>query len=415
LLSESKASAIIISHDRRFLDRVTTETWEIEGERIRSYPAPYTQAKALRAERVKSEGRAYQLQQSDISRQEEFIRRYGAGQRARQAQGRLKRLERLERLDRPEDQLRAMALDFPAAEKPGRKILGVRRLAAGFGLRTLFQELSFEVDRGEVIGIAGPNGSGKTTLLRVLSGEVEPIAGEFGWGDRVRKGLLMQEEEFPEPESTALDFIRSCAPQKKDQQLRNLLAAMLYTADSVHKPASILSGGERKRLMLTRLLMQGNNVLLFDEPTNHLDLPSREAVELALSMFEGTIFIVSHDRYFLDLLADRMIWIEDGEWHLTEGGAAEALDQRAKRKAAAKALFVPEPAPKEKKAASSARLATADLEAKIIGCEERIRAIDERFTDPKASCDPAVSRKNRAERAVATSELAALEAEYKGR
>jgi ATP-binding cassette subfamily F protein 3 len=165
--------------------------------------------------------------------------------------------------------------------------------------------------------------------------------------------------------------------------------------------------------MLTRLLMQGNNVLLFDEPTNHLDLPSREAVELALSMFEGTIFIVSHDRYFLDLLADRMIWIEDGEWHLTEGGAADALDQRAKRKAVAKALFVPEPAPKEKKAASPARLSTADLEAKIIGFEERIRAIDERLTDPKS--DPVASRKNRAERAVATSELAALEAEYKGR
>jgi ATP-binding cassette subfamily F protein 3 len=425
-LIDSKASAVLVSHDRAFLDRLSHETWEIEFGKFHQYPAPYTRARFLRDERIKAAKREYDNQAAFIDKEAEYIRRYGAGQRARQAAGRLKRLERLDRLQRPDERARVMDLNLSAGESPGAKILKVQDLSAGYGDRVLFKDLNLELARGEVIGVAGPNGAGKSTFLKVLLGELEPRSGVAQWGGRVRKGTLSQHERFDDENTTPYQYLRAADPMRTEQQLRNLLGAMLFIGNDVDKPVRVLSGGERKRLMLTRLLIEGNNVLLLDEPTNHLDVPSREALELALAVYEGTLIVVSHDRYFVDQIADRMLWIENGEAHLTEGGFAVALDKREKRRALAAAA--PKPDPSKKPVVASApppppaaprsaysKLKTEELERRIMAAEERIKRLQEAFTRPEVYLSAEKTRDVREEEKELRAELAALEAEYSSR
>jgi ATP-binding cassette subfamily F protein 3 len=417
-MRESKASAVIVSHDRRFLDRTTDETWEIEAGRFWRYPAAYSQAKVLRAERIKASSRAFENQQAFIEKEAAFIRRYQAGQRARQATGRLKRLDRLERLERPEDRVRAMDLELNAGESPGSKILKLREVAARFGERTLFQNLELDLNRGEVLGIAGPNGAGKTTLLRILTGEMPPSDGKVFWGERVKLGVLSQHETFPDEAATPYQFLRLTAPKLTEYEIRSLLGAMLFPGEAVDRPVHGLSGGERKRLMLTAMLVEGKNVLILDEPTNHLDIPSREALEVALARYEGTLIIVSHDRHFVDQMADRMLWIEDGETHLTEGGFMDALARREKRKAAKAAGKVVEK--KTQVVASSepgkkspwARFSKEELEAKIAGHEGRVRDLEAGFTTPEVYKDAARMKAGQEEVVRLKAELASLEEEW---
>ena len=424
-LVDSKASAILVSHDRTFLDRLSSETWEIEAGKFWRYPAPYTRARVLRDERIKAARREYDNQAAFIDKESEYIRRYGAGQRAKQAAGRLKRLERLDRLSRPEERARVMDLDLSAGESPGAMILKLRDLTVGYGERVLFKDLSLELQRGEVIGVAGPNGAGKTSLLKALLGELAPLGGEIHWGKRVRRGILTQHEQFEDEETTPYKFLRAADPMRTEQQLRNLLGAMLFIGNDVDKPVRVLSGGERKRLMLTRLLIEGNNLLLLDEPTNHLDVPSREALELALAVYEGTLIVVSHDRYFVEQMADRMLWIEGGEAHLTEGGFAAALDKRERRRAAAprpraepsrKPVVASAPPPSAKSAGSRfAKLKTDELERRIAGAETRLRELQESFTRPDVYLHPDRVREARAEEESVRTDLSAMEEEYLGR
>ena len=423
-LRDSKASVVVVSHDRRFLDRVTDETWEIEGGRLWRYSASYSRARVLRDERLKSARRGYEIQKSFIEKEDAFIRRYQAGQRARQATGRLKRLERLARLERPEDRVRVMNLDLSAGQSPGSKILSLRELAARFGERTLFDKLELDLLRGEVLGVAGPNGAGKTTLLRILTAELPPSGGKVFWGERVSVGTLTQHEEFPDEATTPYSFLRNAAPRLTEKQIRNLLAAMLFPGDAIERPVAALSGGERKRLMLTRLLVEGRNVLLLDEPTNHLDIPSREALELALAAYEGTLIIVSHDRHFVDQMADRMLWLEDGQAHLTEGGFAEALERRERRKAAAvpvreeprPVVRIPSaPPPPSKPRGRFAKLKTEELEARIAAAEKRLRALEAGFGKTEVYLDPARLKADQEEFARVRADLALLEDEWLSR
>ena len=426
-LIDSKASAILVSHDRAFLDRLSHETWEIEGGKFWQYPAPYTRARFLREERIKSARREYDNQASFIEKESEYIRRYGAGQRARQAAGRLKRLERLDRLERPEERARVMDLDLSAGESPGAKILKVQDLRVGYGERVLFKDLTLDLARGEVIGVAGPNGAGKTSFLKVLLDELAPQSGTVQWGGRVRKGILSQHERFDDEDTTPYQYLRQADPMRTEQQLRNLLGAMLFVGNDVDKPVRVLSGGERKRLMLTRLLIEGNNVLLLDEPTNHLDVPSREALELALAVYEGTLIVVSHDRYFVEQVADRMLWIEGGEAHLTEGGFAQALEKRQKRRALAASKPRPEPSKKPAVAAAPppagprksdsrfAKLKTDELERRIMAAEERIKVLQDAFAKPEVYLSAEKTRDVQSEEKDLRAELSALEAEYHSR
>jgi ATP-binding cassette subfamily F protein 3 len=428
-LIDSQASAILVSHDRAFLDRLSHETWELEFGKFHQYPAPYTRARYLRNERIKAARREYDKQSDFVDKESEYIRRYGAGQRARQAAGRLKRLERLDRLDRPEDRARVMDLNLSAGESPGAKILKVQDLSAGYGERVLFKDLNLEMARGEVLGVAGPNGAGKSTFLKVLLEELAPLSGVAQWGGRVRKGTLSQHEIFEDENTTPYQYLRQADPMRTEQQLRNLLGAMLFIGNDVDKPVRVLSGGERKRLMLTRLLIEGNNVLLLDEPTNHLDVPSREALELALAVYEGTLIVVSHDRYFVEQVADRMLWIEDGEAHLTEGGFAQALAKRTKRRELAASKPKPDPSkkpvlpaapPPPPKAAPKSdprlsKLKTEELEKRIMAAEERLRKLEAAFATPEVYLSAEKTRNARSEEQDLRTELKDLETEYAAR
>ncbi len=412
-LREGRAAALIVSHDRRFLDLATTETWEIEEGRLWRYPAPYSRARELRDERILAAQRAFENQQSEISKQEEFIRRYQAGQRARQSAGRRKLLDRVIRLERPQDAARILALDFPAGESLGARACAVKELAISFGERTLFRDLSLEVEPGETLGIVGPNGAGKTSLLRVLLGDLAPTVGTVSWAPRAKPGTLRQEESILDGTHTPFTYLRSVERRKPDLHLRNALGAMLFSGDEADKPVSALSGGERKRLMLARLLFEGNNVLLLDEPTNHLDLPSREAIELALAAYEGTVLAVSHDRYFLDRIADRILWIEGGEWTLTSGGFEEAFARRRRPAASARPAPVKPPAQAPKKPRSPlARLRTEELEKRIIACEEQIRSLEAGFSDPGVFRNPGRLKESQMKLEATRRELSELELEY---
>ncbi len=425
-LRESKAAAVVVSHDRRFLDRVTNETWEIENAQFYDYPGSYSQARILRGERLKAAKRQYANQQAFIEKEDAFIRRYQAGQRARQATGRLKRLDRLARVDRPEDRVRVMDLQLSSGDSPGMKILALRDVGMAFGERTLFDHLDLDLSRGEILGVAGPNGAGKTTLMKILMGEHKPTEGTLKWGERVRVGTLSQHERFPDETATPYSFMRAAAPKITELQLRNMLAAMLFPGDAVDRPLAGLSGGERKRLMLTKLLVEGHNVLLLDEPTNHLDIPSREALELALATYEGTLIVVSHDRHFVDSMADRMLWIEDGAAVLTDGGFTEALEKRMKRKeaAAAAAKLAPKPAaaptaptlqaPSKPKSPFT-QLKTGEIEQRMAEAEGRLKDLEAGFANPEVFRDPARLKAGQDEAARLKSELAALESEWLAR
>ncbi len=420
-LAQCRASVLVISHDRHFLDAVTSKTWEIEGERLWTYPAPYTRAKVLREERIKAARRAYDIQRNVIANEEEYIRRYGAGQRARQARGRATRLAKVARLDNPEARGRALALNLPAGEPLGAKpVLEVRDLSLDYGAGPLFTGLTFALEPGETLGIVGPNGAGKTSLFRMLTGGQPVGTGQLGWSAKAKRGILTQHEHFPGDAGTPFSYLRDHEPKRTNQALRNTLGAMCFEGEAANKPIAALSGGERKRLMMTRLLLEGNNVLLLDEPTNHLDLPSREALEFALSVFEGSLLVISHDRYFLDQLADRVLWIQDGRWTLTAGGFTQA--QGARRREAAAAPKAPEakaakpkPAPPKPPVPGLSRLTTEALEQRIIRCEERIADLEHRHADPAVYRSGAKTKALGAELEEARRELAALEAEYEGR
>jgi ATP-binding cassette subfamily F protein 3 len=273
------------------------------------------------------------------------------------------------------------------------------------------------------LGIIGFPACGKTSLFNMLTGALPVGTGRIGWSPKTKRGILTQHEHFPEHAGTAFSYLRDHEPKRTNQALRNTLGAMCFEGESANKPITALSGGERKRLMMTRLLLEGNNVLLLDEPTNHLDLPSREAVEFALSVFEGSLLVISHDRYFLDRLADRILWIQDARWTLTTGGFTQA--QEARRKAAApkptgekEAVRKPAAAPparQEPVVPGLARLTTEALEQRIIRCEERIAALEHRHADPAVYRSGVKTRTLGAELEEARRELGALETEYQGR
>ncbi|MDR3078119.1 MAG: ATP-binding cassette domain-containing protein [Planctomycetota bacterium] len=276
---------------------------------------------------------------------------------------------------------------------------------------------------GEFLGVVGPNGAGKTTLFQTLLGRRPALAGSFRWGPTAQIGTLGQHEEFPDEGRTPLQYLQDANLGADDQDRRDKLGAMLFSGEEAMKPIRVLSGGEKKRLMLTRLLLEGHNVLLLDEPTNHLDIQSAETVTLALSAYPGSVLAISHDRHFLDETADRVLWLEEGEWRLTRGGFAEAEAERdrlrrereeagRRRTANAKPALTASPAPARTRKAPCAGWSVARLEKKIIANENRLAEIQAGFADPAVIRDGGRLRRLREEMAGIAEEQAGLEAEY---
>ena len=317
-LSSWKGAMVVVAHDRYFLDRVVSRIVEMAFGRIEEYPGNYSKYLDLREERMERRQREYEAQQAHIAHTEEFIRRYKAGQRSREARGRQKLLDRLERVERPQD-FPELHFEFTSVTDSGLIVISTQKLAVGYGdtlkhegdAAVLAQVADLELLRGDRIGFIGPNGSGKTTVLRTLIGEIPPQQGQVHIGHNVRIGYYSQTHAGLDYTRTILDEIRQVSALS-EEGARGFLGRFLFSGDDVFKPISALSGGERSRVALAKLTLQGANLLILDEPTNHLDLQSRQFLEEVLSEFDGTLLFVSHDRYFIDSLATKVWAIEDG-------------------------------------------------------------------------------------------------------
>lgn len=310
-----KGALVVVAHDRYFLDKIVSRTIEMAFGRIEEYPGNYTTYLRLREERMERRMREYSAQQAQIAHTEEFIRRYKAGQRSREARGRQKLLDRLERVERPQD-FPEMHFEFSSIVDSGLVVISTQKLAAGYISATkerteLVRVADLELLRGDRVGLLGPNGSGKTTLLRTIIGELPPVAGQVHPGHNVRIGYYSQSHAGLNAERSILDEIRQVSTLS-EEGARTFLGRFLFSGDDVFKPIGALSGGERSRIALAKLTLQGSNLLILDEPTNHLDLQSRQFLEEVLGEFEGTLLFVSHDRYFIDRLATKVWVIEDG-------------------------------------------------------------------------------------------------------
>jgi ATP-binding cassette subfamily F protein 3 len=314
LLTTRRGALIVVSHDRYFLDRVVDRIWELRDGRVAVYPGNYSHFIRLRAERDRRRQALYERQQEEIARTEDFIRRYGAGQRAREARGRETRLARLARIA-PVRRGPTVRLTIDAGPRSGRVALRLGRVVVehpgrrGEPLLTLPPVL--ELERGHRTALVGPNGSGKTTLLRTVAGECGPLSGRVELGEGTRVAFFRQgAEDLDADEDVLTSFL---APRNRPlPEARDLLARFLFRGEAVFRRVGDLSGGERARLALARIFACGANLLLLDEPTNHLDLPSREALEAVLPSFPGAILFVSHDRRFIDAVATHVWAVQDG-------------------------------------------------------------------------------------------------------
>ena len=310
-LQTYESAYVIVSHDRYFLDRCCRRIIELENGRAASYTGNYSHYLVEREERRETQQRAYDNQRQLIAKTEEFIRRNIAGQKTKQAQSRRKMLEKLERLEAVRPDQSSGDFRLQSIERTGNQVLTVIDAAVGYPEKLLARDISFMLRRGECLGIIGPNGSGKTTFLKTILHKLPPLAGEIRWGSKVQIGYYAQQLDDLDDRNEIIMELRRVAPASATAgELRSFLAKFLFTGDDVYKQVRDLSGGEKGRLALAKLIYSRVNVLVLDEPTNHLDIPSREALEGALDAYEGTIITISHDRYFLDRVATQILALD---------------------------------------------------------------------------------------------------------
>lgn len=313
-LRSYKGGILMISHDRYFLDGAATGIIDLENHHIRSFRGGYTRYMETKENQDRAYEKAYEKQQEHIKETEEYIRRYKAGIKAKQARGRQSQLNRLVRLEKPVHQA-SLRFRFDPPQECADKVLDVLRVEGSYGSHILFKDLTIHIKKGETVGLIGPNGAGKTTILKMITGEKKPDTGFIQLGNNVKMGYYSQEQERLHPKLTVLDEVRDTF-NFGEKEARNILGMFLFRGDDVFKTVGMLSGGERARLSLLCLFLEKPNFLILDEPTNHLDIPTREIMEDAIEAFGGTCLVVSHDRYFLDKVADRILELDHGK--LTE-------------------------------------------------------------------------------------------------
>lgn len=318
-LSSYKGTLIVVSHDRYFLDRIVNRIFDMNEGTLDSYTGNYSEFLVKKAERMEIQMREYEKQQAEIAKQEEIIRRFkqhGTEHLTKRARSREKRLAMMELLDKPKIRQSKMKLSFEADFKSGGEVLTAEGLKKSFGERTLFRNVDMLIRKGERVCIIGDNGIGKTTLLKILIGLEKPDEGYLKAGYNVDFGYYDQGQLLLDEKETVLGEMKNAYHLYTDTEMRSLLGRFLFFGDDVFKQVRDLSGGEKAKLSLLKLMLSGANTLVLDEPTNHLDIESREIVEEALTEFEGTLIIVSHDRYLLSKIPDRIL--ELGESGLTE-------------------------------------------------------------------------------------------------
>jgi len=317
--TEYKGSVVVVSHDRYFLDRVVTKIAEIQFGKIKEYRGNYSKFVALKAEKILAQGRLYEQQQEEIEHNEEFIRKYHAGQRSNEARGRQKMLDSMDLIEKPKTENKRMKLAFKTDVRGGDDVLQLRKVSKTYDDKTLFDDLTMDLYRKDSLGIIGPNGVGKTTLLRMILGKEMPTTGKVRVGYNLKIGYYDQQLAGLNLENTVLNELWQLRPKDTQGEVRSYLGRFLFSGEDVFKKVGGLSGGEQSRVALAKLLLDNANFLILDEPTNHLDIASKEVLEEALAEYPATMIIVSHDRFFLDKVVNKILFMERDKTHLWVG------------------------------------------------------------------------------------------------
>ena len=321
---------MLVSHDRRFLDTVTTRTVELSLGKARSFNVPYTQYMALRKEQHAQQEAAYRNQQREIEKTEDFINRFRyKPAKSNQVQSRIRMLEKMELVEMEETDNSKLSIRFPPAPRAGDTVLRVEDVAMGFGSKTVFTDARFSVERGEKVAFVGRNGEGKTTMARVILGELQPTKGTVKIGHNVEIGYFAQDQESVlDPNLTVFETVDRVAVGSIRTKIRDLLGAFLFRGEDVDKPVRVLSGGERNRLAMVKLMLHPYNLLILDEPTNHLDIQAKDILKQALQRYDGTLILVSHDRDFLTGLVGKVYEFGHGRVREHLGGIEDFLNTR---------------------------------------------------------------------------------------
>jgi ATP-binding cassette subfamily F protein 3 len=313
-----KQPMVVISHDRHFLDRLCTHIVETERGVSSTYLGNYSRYLEQKEERANAQLSAFERQQKELTEQQAFVDRFRASAtRSTQAKSREKQLEKIEKIDAPQAKVRTLHFRFPPAPRSGRVVVDIQDLTHGFGDQILYLGAELKVERGDRVAFLGPNGCGKSSLLRLVVGEDRPLEGAIALGHNVIPSYFAQNQaDALDLTKTVMATVHDEAPQLTNEEVRTLLGRFLFSQDTVFKPVAALSGGEKGRLALAKMLLRPANLLVLDEPTNHLDIPAKETLEEALQHYDGTALIVSHDRYFIRQVATKVVDIREGEFRV---------------------------------------------------------------------------------------------------
>ena len=396
-LRNYNGAVLLISHDRAFLDNVTTRTVELSLGHIYDYKVPYSKFVELRAERRAQQMAAYENQQRMIEKTEEFIEKFRyKPTKSNQVQSRIKQLERLERIEVEEEDLATLNIKFPPAPRSGQIVAEIKEVGKAFGEKRIFSDATFTIERGQKIALVGRNGEGKTTMARMIIGELEQTEGTIKLGANVNIGYYAQnQDDLMDGEFTVFDTLDRVVVGDIRTRLRDILGAFLFRGEDIDKKVKVLSGGERSRLAMARLMLEPYNLLVLDEPTNHMDMRSKDILKRAIQKYDGTVILVSHDRDFLDGIVDRIYEFRDGGLKEYLGGIYYFLEKRkveslqdierkdtpvataAKESSTGKLSY--EQKKEQEKLIRKLRKAVETIEAELADIEKKIAAYDEKF------------------------------------
>ena len=402
-LKSYNGAVLVISHDRAFLDNVTTRTVELSLGKVYDYKVPYSKFVGLRAERRAQQMAAYENQQRMIEKTEEFIEKFRyKPTKSNQVQSRIKQLERIERIEVEEEDLATLNIKFPPAPRSGQIVAEIKEVGKAFGEKRIFSDATFTIERGQKIALVGRNGEGKTTMARMLIGELQPTEGSIRIGANVNIGYYAQnQDDLMDGEFTVYDTLDRVAVGDIRTRLRDILGAFLFRGEDIDKKVKVLSGGERSRLAMARLMLEPRNLLVLDEPTNHMDMRSKDILKRAIQKYDGTVVVVSHDRDFLDGMVDRVYEFRDGGvkeylggiYYFLEKRKVESLQEIERKDApaasaarcndtadkAASGKLSYEQRKEQEKTLRRMRKAVETIEAELAELERRIAEYDERL------------------------------------
>lgn len=383
-LKAYRGTLLIISHDRFFLNEVTNMTFLMHKNEVFTYNAPYSKYLDLHKKNMEDKQKAYEIQREEIKRQEEIIetlRRFNREKSIKRAESRQKLLDKIVRLEAPSKEGKAAKIKFKAAFQSGNDVIIAKKLSKSYGERRLFHNVNLHLKRGNKIAIIGENGRGKTTLFNILRGKIKADEGFVEIGRNVQIGYYDQEQKDLNDESTVMDEIWDDFPSMTTSEVRTSLGAFLFRGDDVFKTVDLLSGGEKCRINLLKLMLREDNLLLLDEPTNHLDIPSREALEESLMDYDGTMVVISHDRYFLNKVIDRIYELKEDKLEEYLGNYSYYLEKKVEvKKEKVVALNEGSPSQLERKKRKEDAKTYRKREARIRELEKEIEKIDEKIT-----------------------------------